>query len=143
VRFVQILPAIAVDVICILIFAIVGRSSHQEATDLLGVAHTAWPFLAGCLVGTLLGRTWRRPLSLRSGAAVWLGTVVMGMTLRLLTGAGVSLSFVIVASCVLAVLLFGWRAGLQLVQHARVKTSADDERKPDLHVSGRTAHRVP
>jgi Protein of unknown function (DUF3054) len=39
----QILPAIAVDVICILIFAIVGRSSHQETTDLLGVAQTAWP----------------------------------------------------------------------------------------------------
>ena len=54
VRFMQILPAIAVDVICITVFAIVGRSSHQEATDLLGVAHTAWPFLAGCLVG----RSW-------------------------------------------------------------------------------------
>ncbi|HTF39180.1 MAG TPA: DUF3054 domain-containing protein [Propionibacteriaceae bacterium] len=119
----QILPAIAVDVICILVFAIVGRSSHQEATDLLGVAHTAWPFLAGCLVGTLLGRTWRHPLSLRSGVAVWLGTVAIGMSLRLLTGAGISLSFVIVASCVLALLLLGWRAGLQLIQHARAMTS--------------------
>jgi peptidoglycan/LPS O-acetylase OafA/YrhL len=118
----QILPAIAVDVICILVFAIVGRSSHQEATDLLGVAHTAWPFLAGCLVGTLLGRTWRHPLSLRSGVAVWLGTVVIGMSLRLLTGAGISLPFVIVASGVLALLLLGWRAGLQLIQHARAKT---------------------
>ena len=119
----QILPAIAVDVICILVFAIIGRSSHQEATDLLGVAHTAWPFLAGCLVGTLFGRTWRHPFSLRSGVAVWMGTVVVGMTLRLLSGAGVSLSFVIVASCVLALLLLGWRAGLQLIQHARARTS--------------------
>jgi len=119
----QILPAIAVDVICILVFAIVVRHAHQEATDLLGVAHTAWPFLAGCLVGTLLGRTWRHPLSLRSGVAVWLGTVAIGMSLRLLTGAGISLSFVIVASCVLALLLLGWRAGLQLIQHARARTS--------------------
>jgi hypothetical protein len=126
VRFVQILPAIAVDVICILVFAIVGRSSHQEATDLLGVAHTAWPFLAGCLVGTLLGRTWRHPLSLKSGVAVWLSTVAIGMSLRLLTGAGISLSFVVVASCVLALLLLGWRAGLQLIQHARAKTSEDE-----------------
>jgi peptidoglycan/LPS O-acetylase OafA/YrhL len=123
--FMQILPAIAVDVICILIFAIVGRSSHQEATDLLGVAHTAWPFLAGCLVGTLLGRTWRHPFSLRSGVAVWIGTVVVGMSLRLLTDAGVQPSFVIVASCILALLLIGWRAGLQLIQHARAKTSAE------------------
>jgi len=88
VRFIQILPAIAVDVICITIFAIIGRSSHQEATDLLGVVHTAWPFLAGCLVGTVIGRTWRHPLSLTSGVAVWLGAVVGGMTLRLVTGAG-------------------------------------------------------
>ncbi|HEY6682291.1 MAG TPA: DUF3054 domain-containing protein, partial [Propionibacteriaceae bacterium] len=103
----QILPAIAVDVICILIFAIIGRSSHQEATDLLGVAHTAWPFLAGCLLGTLIGRTWRRPYALRTGVAVWLGTVIGGMTLRVLTGGGIQLSFIIVASIFLAVFLIG------------------------------------
>jgi peptidoglycan/LPS O-acetylase OafA/YrhL len=122
----RILPAIAVDVICILIFAIVGRSSHQEATDLLGVAHTAWPFLAGCLIGTVIGRTWWHPFSLKSGVAVWLGTVIGGMTLRVLTGAGVQLSFIIIASCILALLLIGWRAGLRLIQHARAKTSAEE-----------------
>jgi hypothetical protein len=127
----QILPAIAVDVICILIFAIVGRSSHQEATDLLGVAHTAWPFLAGCLLGTLIGRTWRHPYALASGVAVWLGTVIGGMTLRLLTDAGVQLSFVVVASIVLALFILGWRAGLRLIQRARAKTS-EPERKPGL-----------
>ncbi|HJV14903.1 MAG TPA: DUF3054 domain-containing protein [Propionibacteriaceae bacterium] len=119
----QILPAIAVDVICILVFAILGRSSHQETTDLLGVAHTAWPFLAGCLMGTLVGRTWRQPFSLRSGLAVWLGTVAGGMVLRVLTGAGVQLSFIIVASCVLAIFLIGWRAVFRLIQRARANSS--------------------
>jgi peptidoglycan/LPS O-acetylase OafA/YrhL len=138
----QILPAIAVDVICILVFAILGRSSHQEATDLLGVAHTAWPFLAGCLLGTLIGRTWRRPYALASGVAVWLGTVIGGMTLRVLTGAGVQLSFVVVASIVLALFILGWRAGLRLIQRARAKTS-EPEHKPGLHVHQRTPHRVP
>jgi peptidoglycan/LPS O-acetylase OafA/YrhL len=131
----QILPAIAVDVICITIFAIIGRSSHQEATDLLGVVHTAWPFLAGCLVGTVIGRTWRHPLSLTSGVAVWLGAVVGGMTLRLVTGAGVQLSFVLVASCVLALLLIGWRAGLRLIQHARARTSTEP---PARHLISRS-----
>jgi Protein of unknown function (DUF3054) len=125
----QILPAIAVDVICILVFAIVGRSSHQETTDLLGVAYTAWPFLAGCLLGTLIGRTWRQPYSLKSGVAVWLGTVIGGMTLRLLTGAGVQLSFVLVAGFVLAVFLIGWRAGLRLIQHARTNSSRGADAK--------------
>ncbi len=138
----QILPAIAVDVICILVFAILGRSSHQEATDLLGVAHTAWPFLAGCLLGTLIGRTWRRPYALASGVAVWLGTVIGGMTLRVLTGAGVQLSFVVVASIVLALFILGWRAGLRLIQRARAKTS-EPELKPGIHVPRRTPHRVP
>jgi peptidoglycan/LPS O-acetylase OafA/YrhL len=119
----RILPAIAVDVICILVFAILGRSSHQETTDLLGVAHTAWPFLAGCLMGTLIGRTWRHPVSVKSGVAVWLGTVIGGMVLRMLTGGGVQLSFIIVASCVLALFLIGWRAGLRLIQHARANSS--------------------
>ena len=131
----QILPAIAVDVICITIFAIIGRSSHQEATDLLGVVHTAWPFLAGCLVGTVIGRTWRHPLSLNSGVAVWLGTVLGGMTLRLITGAGLQLSFVLVASCVLALLLIGWRAGLRLIQHARARTSTEP---PSRHLISRS-----
>ena len=139
----QILPAIAVDVICILVFAIVGRSSHQETTDLLGVAHTAWPFLVGCLLGTLIGRTWRHPYLLRSGVAVWLGTVIGGMTLRWLTGGGVQLSFVIVASCVLAVFLIGWRAGLRLIQHARAKTSAEQTRRHDVRMYPKTPHGVP
>lgn len=141
-RFVQILPAIAVDVICILVFAIVGRSSHQEATDLLGVAHTIWPFLAGCLLGTLIGRTWRHPYALTSGVAVWLGTVIGGMTLRVVTGGGVQLSFIVVASCVLALFIIGWRAGLGLIQRARAKT-AEPEHKPGLHVPPRAPHRVP
>ena len=131
----RVLPAIAVDVICILIFAIVGRSSHQEGTDLLGVAQTAWPFLAGCLIGTVIGRTWRHPFALKSGVAVWLGTVIGGLTLRVLTGAGVQLSFIVVASSVLALLLIGWRAGLRLIQHARAKTSATPDSK---HLISRT-----
>jgi peptidoglycan/LPS O-acetylase OafA/YrhL len=139
----QILPAIAVDVICILIFAILGRSSHQETTDLLGVAHTAWPFLAGCLAGTVIGRTWRHPVSLKSGVAVWLGTVIGGMVLRVLSGAGVQVSFLVVASCVLALFLIGWRAGLRLVQHARTRTSAGTADKPEVDARRRTPHSVP
>jgi peptidoglycan/LPS O-acetylase OafA/YrhL len=138
----QILPAIAVDVICILIFAIVGRSSHQEATDLLGVAHTAWPFLAGCLLGTLIGRTWRHPSALASGVAVWLGTVIGGMTLRVLTGAGVQLSFVVVASIVLALFIFGWRAGLRLIQRAGPRPPSPNANLVSSYPR-RTPHRVP
>jgi hypothetical protein len=97
------------DGAAILVFAAVGRLSHAEGVTPLGVLEVAWPFLAGGAVGTLAGRTWRRPGSLPSGAAVWAGTLVGGMLLRALSGGGVQLSFVMVAAVVLAVLLFGWR----------------------------------
>ena len=97
------------DGAAILLFAAVGRLSHTEGVTPLGVLEVAWPFLAGGALGTLAGRTWRRPESLGSGAAVWAGTLVGGMLLRALTGGGVQLSFVLVAAMVLGILLLGWR----------------------------------
>jgi Protein of unknown function (DUF3054) len=114
----QVWPAIAVDVICILVFAIVGRSSHNESTDLLGIVHTTWPFLIGAIAGMIAGRIWRRPTAVATGVFVWLGALVVGMALRFVSGGGVQLSFVIVAGCVLAVFLIGWRAALKLIRRA-------------------------
>ena len=90
----QVWPAIAVDVICILVFAIVGRSSHNEATDLLGIVHTTWPFLIGAGAGMVAGRIWRRPTAVATGVFVWLGALIIGMALRFVSGGGVQLSFV-------------------------------------------------
>jgi peptidoglycan/LPS O-acetylase OafA/YrhL len=114
-------PALAVDAICILVFAIVGRTSHGEASDLSGVLRTAWPFLAGCLAGMLVGRVWRQPTSLAAGWVVWVGTVLVGMALRVLSGDTIQFSFVVVAAVVLGVLLVGWRAGYRLVHGARAR----------------------
>ena len=97
------------DGAAVLLFATVGRLSHAEGVTPVGVLEVAWPFLVGGTVGTLAGRTWRRPEALASGAWVWAGTLVGGMLLRALTGGGVQLSFVIVAATVLGVLLLGWR----------------------------------
>jgi hypothetical protein len=119
---VRIWPALAADVICILVFAIVGRSSHGESTDLGGVLLTAWPFLTGYLVGLLASRGWRGPLSRTVAASVWASTVAVGMLLRVLTGAGVQLSFVVVATLVLGAMLLGWRGVFSLVQRARSRS---------------------
>jgi hypothetical protein len=116
---VRIWPALAADVICILVFAIVGRSSHDESTDLAGVLLTAWPFLVGYLVGLLASRGWRGPLTRTVAAILWASTVAVGMLLRVLTGAGVQLSFVVVATLVLGAMLLGWRGVFSLVQRAR------------------------
>lgn len=105
----------AADIVCVLVFTALGRRSHAEGVTVAGVAETAWPFLAGTLIGWLLSRGWRRPGSLTpTGLTVWVCTVVVGMVLRRLTGAGTAWSFVLVATLVTGILLLGWRAALAI-----------------------------
>jgi len=100
-----------VDVIGVLLFCAVGRRSHDEGLNIGGVATTAWPFLAGTVVGWLVSRGWRQPTAVApTGVIVWLCTVLIGMLLRQASSAGVAASFVVVAASVTAILLLGWRA---------------------------------
>ncbi len=103
------LPAL-LDAVLVVVFAAVGRRSHAEGLDLLGVLRTAWPFLAGAAAGWVVGGlTVGEPRSVAFGAVVVAGAVVLGMLLRVATGQGTAWSFVLVATVVLAVLLLGWR----------------------------------
>lgn len=112
---------LAVDVVAVLVFAAVGRRSHDEGGSLAGVLATAWPFLAGTVVGWLLSRAWARATSLLpTGVTVWLSTVVFGMLLRRLTGHGTAAAFVVVALVVLGAFLLGWRG----VRHLLVRRRA-------------------
>jgi hypothetical protein len=122
----------AADGVAILAFATVGRLSHAEGLSLPGVIGVAWPFLVGGAVGTLVGRTWRRPTALSSGAWVWLGTVAGGMLLRWSTGGGVQVSFVIVASVVLAVFLLGWRLVTRVLALLRGVSGAAEVRSSSV-----------
>ena len=103
---------LALDFALICLFAAIGRRSHGETRALLGVAITAWPFLAGMTAGWLVFMfTLRRaPLRVRDGIPVWLGTVAIGMVLRNLTHSGTAFSFVVVATIFLGAGLLGWRA---------------------------------
>ncbi|MCU1478763.1 MAG: rane protein, partial [Subtercola sp.] len=71
---------------------------------------TFWPFAVGLVVGWLATRAWRYPVRVvLPGIPIWLFTVAVGMFLRVLSGQGVEVSFVIVALIVLGVFLLGWR----------------------------------
>ncbi len=115
--------AAVIDVVLIVLFALVGRSSHGESNALLGLWTTAYPFMAGWAVGWLASRAWARPVRVwPTGVVVWVLTVVVGLVLRVVTGQGdtagdpLPISFVIVTTVVLGVFLLGWRgiAGLVL-----------------------------
>ncbi|GGC83198.1 hypothetical protein GCM10011512_07440 [Tersicoccus solisilvae] len=106
-----------VDVVLVIVFAAIGRASHQEAHPVLGVVDTAWPFLVGTALGWLLSRAWRTPVRLwPTGVVVWVATVVGGMLLRTATGDGTAVAFVVVATVTLAVFLLGWRAVVALIR---------------------------
>lgn len=112
--------AMVVDVALILVFVLIGRSSHGESDGLGGIWRTCWPFLAGLLVGWLVARVFRRrwPVpragqsmgeAAQDGAPIVVHVVVVGMALRALSGQGVAVSFVVVTTVVLGVFLIGWR----------------------------------
>ena len=101
------------DLVAVLVFAVVGRTSHAE--DVAGTLATAVPFAAGAGVGVLVARAWRDPLAWRSGLLVWAGAVVVGLALRVLITGRLPLSFVVVVTVALGVLVLGWRGLARLV----------------------------
>ncbi|QJY50148.1 DUF3054 domain-containing protein [Pseudonocardia broussonetiae] len=116
--------ALAADLVAVVVFAAVGRLNHAEAGDLWGLAATAAPFAVGAAAAWATPYVRDDPPGLRAGAVVLAGTVVVGLALRAGFTGRLPLSFAIVTTLSLAVLLLGWRA-LSLV------------------VARRAAHRVP
>jgi peptidoglycan/LPS O-acetylase OafA/YrhL len=118
----RVVAPVVADLLAVLVFAAVGRRAHGE--DPTGLLVTWAPFAAGTLVGALAahlsGRRLRTPAA---GAIIVLATVLIGMVLRVVTGAGTALTFVLVALVVLSAFLIGWRAVLALVLRRRARSS--------------------
>ncbi|MEL7975961.1 DUF3054 domain-containing protein [Isoptericola sp. F-RaC21] len=116
-------PAVVCDVVCVLVFTVVGTLSHATA----GVGHVALvavPSLVGLAVGWLATRAWRAPAQVwPTGVAVWFATVVLGLVLRPVLGiGGVEVSFAIVTAVFLGVTMLGWRALASLAARRRASS---------------------
>ncbi|MBA8823575.1 hypothetical protein FHX42_000904 [Saccharopolyspora lacisalsi] len=112
--------ALIADLVVVLLFVLIGRGSHEEGNALVGVVATLWPFAVGTLVGWLVGRGPRHPVSVvPTGLVVWVATVVIGMVLRWATGSGTPVSFIVVTSVFLGVFMLGWRAVALAVRRFR------------------------
>lgn len=107
--------ALIVDLILVVLFTIVGHYTHSHNFDPEGLMTTAWPFVASLVLAWLLAAVWDRPISpLATGTGVWAITVLVGLVLRGVTGAGgepgtVPVSFMIVATSLNLITLVGWR----------------------------------
>ncbi len=107
--------ALAADVVAVVVFAAIGRSSHGESGDILGLIGTAAPFLIG------LGAAWATPIvradptRWKAGLGALVGTVLVGMLVRAGFTGWPPLIFVAITLGSLAVLMLGWRALSQMV----------------------------
>lgn len=107
--------AMLLDLCCVLVFVLIGRSSHGEGETVAGIARTAWPFLTGLLAGWAVARGLRRPPArVTTGVGVWSATVAVGMVLRAVSGQGTAVTFVLVALVFLGLFMLGWRAAARL-----------------------------
>ena len=113
--------SVVLDVIAIVIFVAIGRRVHDHGVNLRGLVSTAWPFLVGLGVGwSVLMRQRRSATTLTGGVVVWLSTVVLGMILRVVSGQGTALAFIVVALVFLGLFMLGWR--VVFVRTRRLRT---------------------
>lgn len=119
------IPALAIvaDVVAVVVFAAIGRMSHAQPDDLLGLLGTAAPFLVGLAAMWATPVVRAHPVGARAALTVWAGTVVIGLLLRLGFTERLPLSFAVVTTIALGVLLLGWRA-LSAVVAARTRQRA-------------------
>lgn len=119
----SVIPAFLLDAILILIFIGLGRASHERGNSTLGLLETGWPFLAALAVSWVVSLAWRAPAApIRTGLPLWIGTLVLGMILRALTGEGTALAFVLVAAGTIGVMLVGWRTLAEIIRRRRPRS---------------------
>ncbi|WAP53169.1 DUF3054 domain-containing protein [Arthrobacter sp. ATA002] len=107
----------ALDAVLIIVFAALGRDTHEHGLDPAGILITASPFLAACLGGwALLSRRYSPASVWPAGILLWIITAGAGLMIRALAGGGVAPSFALVTFGVLGAFLLlpgprpHWRA---------------------------------
>ena len=109
------LLAAAADAVAVVVFAAVGRLSHGETDDLLGLVATAAPFGVGLVAAWATPAVRREPAGWRAGAVAVACVAGLGLLLRAGFTGRLPLSFALVATISLAVLMLGWRGFAALV----------------------------
>ena len=114
------------DLVCVLVFAVAGKGSHEAGASQWVVLAIVWPFAVG-VVAAHLGLLVRggSPVRLRpEGIVVLAVTYVLGMVLRVVSGRGIAVGFLVVAAVFLALTMLGWRAVVRVVAQRRTQRGA-------------------
>jgi hypothetical protein len=125
--------AAAADALIVVLFAAVGRRSHDESGGIASALGTAAPFLCALAVAWVgavaLCRARHRDesqlLGVDAGVLIALATVAVGMLARrLLWDDGTALAFVVVTAAFFTSLMGGWRAVWARVHNRRSRPSS-------------------
>lgn len=94
----------------IILFAALGRRTHDEGSAVGGTLVVAAPFLIGYVIAAAALRLSRAPFSVRRAAPVWAAGIALGMLLRgTVFDRGLAPAFVVVAFVTTGALMLGWR----------------------------------
>ncbi|HUY43502.1 MAG TPA: DUF3054 domain-containing protein [Acidimicrobiales bacterium] len=111
---------ILTDLLCLVLFVAIGRSTHDHGVTAAGLLSTLWPFALGLAAGWYLTiRRGRSGLSFRDAAVIVIATVAIGMIFRALFGQGTAVDFIIVALAFVSLMFGGWRLMLHLRRRSR------------------------
>lgn len=114
---------LALDLLAIAIFGLLARAAHQTPDmpfNFLGWLNTTWPFALGVLLAYALLRVPSLRRAVPAAVVVWLTTVIVGLGIwGIRHQAFPHWSFIIVASSISALLLFGWRGIAKLMRRAK------------------------
>jgi FtsH-binding integral membrane protein len=121
--------ALVIDGVGTVVFAAIGRRSHDEAEGLGAVLTTAAPFLVALAIGWALVIALHQsrsrpsdPVQIESGVVIWIVTVAAGLLLRrTLWDRGTALAFVIVATVFLGAVIVGWRVAFDRFRRSRAR----------------------
>ena len=103
--------AVITDAVLIVVFAAVGRRTHDEGSAIGQTLVIAAPFLIGYALAAAALRLDRDPLSTRRAIPVWLAGIAVGLALRgTVFDRGLAPAFVVVAFLTTGLLLLGWRS---------------------------------
>lgn len=115
------LAPVLADLVCVGVFALAGRSSHESGSSGWVVVAIMWPFALSVVAAHAIvlrsGRPARRVWP--EGVAVLAVTYVLGMVLRVASGRGIAAGFLVVALVFLALTMLGWRTVRWLVTRRR------------------------
>jgi hypothetical protein len=107
--------------VCVLVFAIAGKNSHEASSPDWVILAIMWPFAVAVMVAHagVLMRQRRARRTWPEGVVVLSATSLLGMLLRVISGRGIAAGFLVVAVLFLALTMLGWRALLRLAMNRR------------------------